>query len=82
MQIFPCPFCGPRAETEFHFATVAGRVRPEWAPDTGEWARYLYGEEAPKGVTQEVWLHTTCGEYVLLTRDSVTREISGSEALR
>ena len=27
MQTFPCPFCGPRSETEFHFATEAGRAR-------------------------------------------------------
>lgn len=82
MQLFPCPFCGPRAESEFHFATVAGRSRPAGAPDRDQWARYLYAEAAPKGPTTEVWLHTTCGEYFLLTRNSLTRLITGSEALR
>ncbi|MBY4891340.1 sarcosine oxidase subunit delta [Rhodobacteraceae bacterium N5(2021)] len=82
MQLFPCPFCGLRAEAEFHFATTAGRARPEGAPDDVAWARYLYGEDAPKGLTTEIWLHTTCGEYFLLTRNSLTRLITGSEALR
>ena len=26
MQLFPCPFCGPRDETEFTFATEAGKT--------------------------------------------------------
>lgn len=82
MQTFPCPFCGPRSETEFHFATEAGRSRPEGAPKAAAWAEYLYAETAPKGQTQEVWLHTTCGEYFVLKRNSVTRVVAGSEALR
>ena len=81
MQTFPCPFCGPRSETEFHFATEAGRARPD-GPNPEAWARYLYAETAPKGPTAEVWLHVTCGEYFLLHRCSVTRAVSGSEAIR
>lgn len=81
MQTFPCPFCGPRAETEFHFATEAGRLRPV-GPDAAAWARYLYAETASKGTTSEVWLHVTCGEYFVLHRNSVTRVVTGSEALR
>lgn len=82
MQTFPCPFCGPRAETEFHFAVAAGQTRPEGAVSDADWARYLYAEVAPKGPTQEVWLHTTCGEYFLLSRNSVTRDVAGSQTLR
>ncbi|MGR3493084.1 MAG: sarcosine oxidase subunit delta, partial [Shimia sp.] len=29
MQIFTCPFCGPRPETEFHFVGELGKVRPD-----------------------------------------------------
>ncbi|MCB2150549.1 MAG: sarcosine oxidase subunit delta, partial [Rhodobacteraceae bacterium] len=44
MQIFPCPFCGPREEHEFLFAAEAGKVRPEPAAKVSdeEWAAYLY----------------------------------------
>lgn len=82
MQLFSCPFCGPRAEAEFHFATVAGRARPEGSVEDADWARYLYAEPAPKGPTQEVWQHTTCGEFLLLSRDTQTRVVFGSKALR
>ncbi|MEM7723625.1 MAG: sarcosine oxidase subunit delta [Pseudomonadota bacterium] len=83
MQLFPCPFCGPRPETEFHFATEAGKPRPEQAAEVSDadWAHYLYGKAAPKGLSREIWCHMTCGEYFILTRNTVTREVIGSEAL-
>ena len=83
MQRFPCPFCGPRDETEFHFATEAGKPRPEPAEKVSdaEWAAYLYSARAPRGATREVWLHLTCGEYFVLRRDSVTRAVDGAEPL-
>lgn len=83
MQLFPCPFCGLRDETEFHFAVEAGKPRPEPAAEVSDadWARYLYACQAPRGAAREIWLHTTCGEYFILKRDTVTREILGSEPL-
>ncbi|MDP0927973.1 sarcosine oxidase subunit delta [Paracoccus onubensis] len=78
MQIFTCPFCGPRDETEFHFAAEAGKKRPmpaETATDD-EWAEYLYMNSASRGKAQEVWLHVTCGEFFLMTRDTVTRDVT------
>ncbi len=83
MQRFPCPFCGPRDETEFHFAVEAGHARPEPAGAVSDaaWAAYLYEAASPKGTTREVWLHLTCGEYFLLTRDTLTRAVNASEPL-
>ncbi|WP_224814260.1 sarcosine oxidase subunit delta [Hasllibacter sp. MH4015] len=81
MQRFPCPFCGPRAETEFHFAVEAGHPRPDGAPSDADWAAYLYDVDAPKGPAREMWLHVTCGTYFLMTRDTQTREILGAEDL-
>lgn len=83
MQIFPCPFCGPRDEREFQFSTEAGKTRPEPAADVSDadWATYLYMNAAPKGAAREVWLHLTCGEYFVMTRDTVTRAVLGSDAL-
>lgn len=83
MQIFSCPFCGHRDETEFHFVVEAGTTRPEPAElvSDEEWANYLYLNDAPKGAAREIWLHLTCGDYFILNRDTTTREMLGCEAL-
>lgn len=84
MQLFPCPFCGPREETEFVFATEAGKARPEPAGEVAAqaWADYLYVGENRKGPAREVWLHVTCGEFFLMERDTVSHAVSASRALR
>ena len=65
MQIFPCPFCGPRDETEFHYVGEP-KARPEPA-ERGRrrrWAEYLYVNANPKGEAREIWLHLTCMEIL------------------
>ncbi|MEM6739897.1 MAG: sarcosine oxidase subunit delta [Pseudomonadota bacterium] len=83
MQRFECPFCGWRDETEFRFIVEAGKPRPEPADavSDAEWAAYLYACKAPKGTAREIWVHLTCGEYFILIRDTVTREVIRSEPL-
>jgi sarcosine oxidase subunit delta len=82
MQIFTCPFCGPRAESEFHYGDEAGNVRPDGADVPAErWANYLYMRANPKGRTREVWLHMTCGEFFVMDRDSVSHEVNAATAL-
>lgn len=83
MQIFHCPFCGDREESEFHFATEAGKARPEPAAKVSaeRWADYLHMHAAPRGRAREIWIHLTCGEFFLMTRDTVTRQVIDCEAL-
>lgn len=83
MQLFRCPFCGPRDETEFHYGGEAGNTRPRLAPTAGaaEWAHYLYMRANPKGPTREVWVHLTCGEFFVMERNTVTHETTASVAL-
>ena len=83
MQLFTCPFCGPREEGEFHFAAEAGKARPEPAEEVSDadWADYLYMNDAPKGTAREVWVHVTCGEFFVMTRNTVTRDIVDIQAL-
>jgi sarcosine oxidase subunit delta len=83
MQYFPCPFCGPRDETEFHFVVEAGHARPEPADAVSDaaWSAYLYENASPRGVAREVWLHLTCGEYFIMERNTVSREVLGAEPL-
>ncbi|MCB1448971.1 MAG: sarcosine oxidase subunit delta [Nitratireductor sp.] len=84
MQIFTCPFCGPRDETEFHFGAEAGKVRPEPAETISaeDWSQYLYSKANPKGSTREIWVHTTCGEFFAMERDTVSHEVTASDSLR
>ena len=82
MQLFPCPFCGPRIETEFHYGGEAGNIRPEGADvSADDWARYLYMRANPKGRTREVWVHLTCGEFLVMERDSLTHAVLGANVL-
>ena len=84
MQLFSCPFCGPRDETEFHFGGEAGKVRPEPAADVDAagWSNYLYVNANPKGPAREIWVHLTCGEFFAMERDTVTHAVIGSKSLR
>ncbi len=82
MQLFPCPFCGLRDETEFHYGGEVGNIRPDGADaPAAAWADYLYTRANPKGATREIWLHTTCGEFFAMARDTVTHVVAGSSPL-
>ena len=84
MQIFHCPFCGPRDEREFHYAGEADKTRPDTTEEVSaeDWADYLFGQENPMGATREIWVHTTCQEYLILERDTVTMDVKSSTSLR
>ena len=70
MQIFPCPFCGPRDETEFHYVgEPKARPEPAGAVSDAEWADYLYLNSL------------TCMEMFAMTRDTATSAVTASEAL-
>ncbi|WP_269932818.1 sarcosine oxidase subunit delta [Aminobacter sp. HY435] len=82
MQLFHCPFCGQRDETEFHFGGEAGNIRPDGADVTSErWASYLYLRDNPKGAVREVWVHMTCGEFFVMARDSVSHHVASTTSL-
>ncbi len=82
MQLFPCPFCGPRDESEFHYGGEAGNARPDGKDIPAErWADYLHMRDNPKGPTREVWVHLTCGEFFVMERDSLTHAVAGSATL-
>ena len=88
MQRFPCPFCGLRDEREFRFAGAAGKTRPDTSGDARnkisakDWADYLHMQPNPKGHSREVWVHTTCQEYFVMERDTVTMEVRSATSLR
>ncbi len=84
MQIFPCPFCGSRDETEFTFGGEAGKVRPAPADAVSpeDWSRFLHLHPNPRGAVREIWRHDTCGEFFLMERDTLTHRVSATYSLR
>lgn len=84
MQLFNCPFCGPRSEAEFHFGGDAGKVRPEGhdAVNDADWADYLYFRRNPKGPSREIWMHLACQEVFVMERDTVTHHVTRTQSLR
>jgi len=77
MLYIPCPYCGLRNETEFHYGAEAGVAYPD--PNTltdREWANYLHIRANPKGWLAERWVHFAgCGRWFNLWRNTVTHEI-------
>lgn len=83
MQLFPCPFCGPRPENEFHHGGDLGNLRPEGCDAVSDraWADYLYMTSNRRGETSEIWKHLTCQEVFTITRDTLTHAVKSSRAL-
>jgi heterotetrameric sarcosine oxidase delta subunit len=82
MQMFPCPWCGPRIDAEFRYAGDAGNPRPPRSASDREWADYLHFRRNAKGAARELWIHTSgCGRWFELQRDTVTHEIAGSSPM-
>jgi len=82
MQIFPCPFCGPRADREFRYGGDAGKQRPARDCSDGEWARYRHQRANIKGVARELWLHADgCARWIEIERDTTTHEVIATRPL-
>ena len=59
MLLIECPWCGPRAESEFSCGGEADIARPldtEKLTDK-EWGDYLFMRKNPRGVHREQWMH-------------------------
>ncbi len=84
MQIFTCPFCGPRDEREFHFAGEAGKSRPDTTSKISDeaWATYVFSQRNDMGAAREIWCHLTCHELFAMERDTVTMEVLNTLPLR
>lgn len=80
MLLITCPWCGPRAETEFHCGGEAGIIRPP-EPDAvsdREWGDYLFMRKNPRGESHEQWYHAMgCRRWFKAQRDTVSYEFTG-----
>ncbi|MFC4499620.1 MULTISPECIES: sarcosine oxidase subunit delta family protein [Streptomyces] len=78
MLLIPCPWCGPRDESEFHYGGQAHVPYPENPASLTdeEWARYLFFRDNPKGPFAERWSHAAgCRRWFNVVRDTATNEI-------
>ena len=81
MLLIPCPYCGPRDETEFSYGGEAHIARPEnsWTLSDEDWADYLFMRTNPKGLHHERWRHSHgCGRWFNAQRDTKTHEITAT----
>ena len=79
MLLIPCPWCGPRDETEFRYGGQAGIVTPPDpdAIDDTAWADYLFMRDNPKGPFAERWVHSAgCRKWFNVIRDTATYRIA------
>lgn len=75
MLTIKCPFCGPRAQTEFSYGGEANIARPvdTDALSDAQWADYLFMRTNPRGPHWEQWVHTYgCRRWFNVRRDTVT----------
>jgi sarcosine oxidase, subunit delta len=78
MLLIPCPWCGPRPESEFRYAGEAHIARPRdpAAQSDHEWAEFLYMRSNRKGTHAERWRHVHgCGRFFNCVRDTVSDRI-------
>lgn len=77
MLLIPCPYCGPRDETEFSYGGEAHIARPEnsWTLSDEDWADYVFMRSNTKGPHHERWRHSHgCGRWFNAQRDTKTHE--------
>ena len=76
-----CPHCGERDRREFYYRGAAVDIdRP--APDAGAdaWDSFVYLRDNAAGSARELWYHEGgCGAWIVVTRDTVTHEMMGSQ---
>jgi methylglutamate dehydrogenase subunit B len=80
MLRIPCPHCGLRDYTEFHYAGDATKPRP--AHGTGDlhaWHDYVFLFDNPQGAHLEYWQHVEgCRHWLVLERNTATNIVGRS----
>jgi sarcosine oxidase subunit delta len=80
MLLIECPYCGPRAESEFTCggeADIARPLEPEKLTDEA-WGDYVFMRHNTRGSHREQWLHAHgCRRWFIVQRDTLTYNIEG-----
>lgn len=78
MLQIPCPWCGPRDQSEFSYAGEAHIERPAdpFALSDAEWADYVFMRRNTRGRFAEQWHHAHgCQQFFNAVRDTATNRI-------
>jgi heterotetrameric sarcosine oxidase delta subunit len=80
MIMLPCPWCGQRNVSEFHYlGEPASRPDPNQTTPR-EWKEYLYIRANAAGWQRENWFHRAgCRQYFSIERNTVSNEIRTNE---
>ena len=81
MLIIECPWCGPRAESEFTYGGEGGIARPlaTQSMSDEQWGDYVFMRKNPKGLHHEQWRHASgCGKWFNALRDTVSYRFHGT----
>ena len=75
MLLFPCPWCGPRDQSEFTYGREVTAIPALDAP-RAEWERYVFDRDNPRGAHREWWHHNQgCRRWLVVTRDTATHAV-------
>ncbi len=84
MLLIPCPWCGPRDDSEFAYGGEADVARPADPATLSDeaWADYLFMRDNPEGTLRELWCHGQgCRRWFRVERHAVSHEITAVAAL-
>ncbi|MEI6836247.1 MAG: sarcosine oxidase subunit delta [Alcaligenaceae bacterium] len=82
MQLFNCPFCGKRDQSEFTYVREATEI-PALDASQPTWQQYVYERDNPRGPHREWWHHNHgCKQILELVRDTMTHEVISIKAAR
>ena len=82
MQLFNCPFCGARDQSEFTYGREVAPIPPLDAPREA-WQRFVFERDNPSGAHAEWWQHTLgCRQWLVIERDTRTHAVIASMPAR
>ena len=77
MQQITCPYCGPRAQTEFEYYCDASAIDSQFADETADEAfDRVFMRDDFIGFHDEVWQHVLgCRAWIRVVRHNRTHEV-------
>jgi heterotetrameric sarcosine oxidase delta subunit len=82
MQLFNCPFCGPRDQTEFTYIREVAAI-PSLEADHAAWQSFVYERDNQRGAHNEWWHHHSgCRQVLEIVRDTMTHDVLSIEFAR
>ncbi len=80
MLLIPCPWCGPRDQSEFDYGGAAIKF-PELddslPENQNQWHEQIHIRENPRGLHSELWYHAAgCECWIEINRNTLSHELA------